>query len=176
MITRLILLAILAVLIVAVLIIALVPLMEVSYYEKEPYVVVESYLRTETYTEEFPIDYELIDTEISNLWWRPSSDCSVTIKNTGLDSGYFRVEFNLTTQEGKDVTKVAWQYLDVGEQREVIVRHEEDYVKAFAYTVTPPIKVIINTRQVPDTREVTKFRDVERTEKVTVLEYLRKWR
>ncbi len=174
--TRLILLVILGILLVAVLVIALFPIMEVSYYEKEPYVVTESYLRTETYTEEFPVDYEVIDTEVSNLWWRPSSDCSVIIENTGVESGYFRIDLNLTTQEGKDISKIVWQYLDVGEQREVIVRYDEDYVEAFAYAVTPPIKVIINTRQVPDTREVTKFRDVERTDRVTVLEYLREWR
>lgn len=176
MMTRLILLVVLAVLIVAVLVISLVPLMDVSYYEKESYVVTESYHRTETYTEEFPIDYEVIDTQISNLWWRSSSECSVTIKNTGVTSGYFRIEFNLKTPGGEEVTKVAWQGLEVDEQREVIVRHSEDYVETFTYAVTPPIRVVTNTRQIPDTREVTKFRDIERTDRVTVLEYLREWR
>lgn len=174
--TRLILLVILGILLVAVLVISLIPIMGVSYYEKEPYTVTESYLKMETYTEEIPINFEVIDTEISNLWWRSSSDCSVTIKNTGVDGGYFRIEFNLTTQEGKDVNKAVWQYLGVGEQREAVVRHCEDYVEDFAYAVTPPTEVITKTRQVPDTREVTKLRDVERTDRVTVLEYLREWR
>lgn len=178
-----ILLVILVLLAIAVLVISLVPLMEVAYYESEAYVTTETFYRTIVSTEEIPIDYEVADPEVSNLWWRTTSDCSLVLKNTGIEGGFFRVEFNLVTQDEEDITKVVWQYLDVGEQWRVVVRHDEDYVRSFnavenasSYSVTPPVQVIETSQEVPDTREVTKMRQVERTKRVPIFEYLREWR
>ncbi|MCJ7522661.1 MAG: hypothetical protein MUP21_10660 [Dehalococcoidia bacterium] len=178
----LILISILALLVIAVLIIAVPPFMNATYYETEPYVITEDYLRTETYTEEVLIEYEVSDPVVGNLWWRTASDCSLTIKNTGVDGGYFRIKFNLITQEGDLITKVVWQYLGMGEQKKVTVRHLDDYVRPFeapglasTYSITEPVQVIEISQQVPDTREITKYRQVEKTKKVTVLEYLREW-
>jgi hypothetical protein len=179
----LILMAIVALLVVAVLVISLVPLMEVTYSETESYTATEDYYRTETYIEEIPVEYEVTDAEVGNLWWRNSSDFSLVIENTGDVGGYFRIEFDLVTLEKQEINKVAWQYLDTGEKRRVTVRHHDDYVypydgsvNASTYSVTPPVKVIEHSRQVPDVREITKYRVTEKTKRVTVLEYFREWR
>ena len=57
-----------------------------------------------------------------------------------------------------------------------VVRIYEDHTKSFDYSVTPPTKVITEVIQVPETREVTKYKTVEKADKVSVLEYLRDWR
>jgi len=166
-----------AFLIIAVLIIMLVPLIGVTYYDEEPCIVTEDYLRKETYTEDVPVDYEVTATEVDNSWWRPSADCSVTIKNGGNASGYFRIEFNLVTLDGEEVTKAVWQNLEIGEQKEVIVRHYGDHVKTpFTYEVTPPTMGVLKTRLVPDTRERLVYQSVEKTRKVSLFEYLKDWR
>jgi len=168
---------VLGLLVVAVLVISLVPLMGVTYYEIEAYSKSVEGNRTETYYEEVPVAYEITaDPEINNLWWRPSSECSVTIKNTDDESGYFRIEFNIVTLDGEEVAKDAWQELAIGEQKEVVVRHNGDHVRTFTYSVTPPTKLIPKQRQVPCTMEVIEYGNVTKTDKVTVLEYLTEWR
>ena len=87
-----------AILIVAAgVVLSVAPLKSVTYSELEPYITTETYYVTETSTEEIPLDYKVIDTKISNWYWRVSSDCIVTIKNTDVESGYFRIEFNMAT-------------------------------------------------------------------------------
>lgn len=93
---------------------------------------------TSTPPEEVPPAYEVVASERNNLWWRRTTDCSVTLKNTGDMGGYFRVEFNLITDMGKGVTKVVWQALEPDEQKEVTVRYDKGYVDAFTYSITPP--------------------------------------
>ena len=173
---RLSILVVIAVLIIAVLVIMMVPLMGVTYYEEGPFIVSEDYLRAERYTEEVPGDYEVTDMKAVKSWWRPAADCSVTIKNTGNVSGYFRIEFNIITLYGDPVTKAVWQYLETGEQKNVVVRQLGDHVRtSFTCSVTPPTMVVSRTRYVPDTRETVEYREVEKTEKVTVFEYLKDW-
>lgn len=168
---------VLGLLVVAVLVISLVPLMGVTYYEIEAYSKSVEGNRTETYYEEVPVAYEITaDPEINNLWWRPSSECSVTIKNTDDESGYFRIEFNIVTLDGEEVAKVAWQELAIGEQKEVVVRHNGDHAESCTCSVTPPTKLIPKQRQVPCTMEVIEYGNVTKTDKVTVLEYLTEWR
>ena len=170
---------VLALLVIAGLVICLVPLMEVTYYKIEAYSKCVEGNRTETYYEEVPVAYEITaDPVINNLWWRLSSECLVTVKNTDDGSGYFRIEFNLVTLDGEDVTKVAWQELATGEQKEVVVRHNGDHVRTFTCLVTPPTKLIQKQRQVPCTIEVIEYGNVTKshTDKVTVLKYLTEWR
>ncbi len=168
---------ILALLVVAALVICLVPLMGVTYYEIEAYSRPLEGNRTETHYEEVPVAYDITaDPEIINLWWRRSSDCSVIVKNTGNESGYFRIEFNIVTLDGEEVTKVAWQELAIGEEKEVVVRHNGNHVKSCTCSVTPPTKLIPNLRQVPCTMEVIEYGNVTKADKVTVLEYLMEWR
>jgi len=100
----------------------------------------------------------------------------VTIRNTDIDSGYFRIEFNLITQAtdtspSHAVTKAAWQFLAPGKQENVTVRHEGDYMGNFTCSIMPPTRDITTSAQVPKTKEVTNYREVEKTKKVTYLEY-----
>ena len=172
----LLILIVIAILVIASAVISAAPLKSVTYYESEPYVTTETYYVTETSTEEIPLDYKVIDTKISNWYWRVSSDCSVTIKNIDVESGYFRIAFNMVTQAtdvapSKKVTKAAWQFLAPGKQEDVTVRHEGDYLGNFTYSITPPTREVTTSQQVPKTREIVNYREVAKTKKVTLLEY-----
>ena len=172
----LLILIVIAILVIASAVISAAPLKSVTYYESEPYVTTETYYVTETSTEEIPLDYKVINTKISNWYWRVSSDCSVTIRNTDIDSGYFRIAFNMVTQAtdvapSKKVTKAAWQFLAPGKQEDVTVRHEGDYIGNFTCSITPPTREITTSQQVPKTREIVNYREVAKTKKVTLLEY-----
>ena len=152
------------------------PLKSLTYYESEPYATTETYYTTESQTEEVPLNYKVIGTKISNCYWRISSDCSVTIKNTDSESGYFRIAFNMATQAtaaapSELVTKAVWQLLAPGKQETVTVRNEGDYMGNFTYSITPPTKEATISQQVAKTREVTNYSEVEKTKKVTFLEY-----
>jgi hypothetical protein len=81
------------------------------------------------------IAYEIVDSKKINMSWRRTSDCSVTIRNTGNEIGNYRIEFNLSNQLGMEVTKVVWQVLDPDEQKEVTVRYDEGFVDSFTYSV-----------------------------------------
>jgi hypothetical protein len=166
-----------AILIVAAgIVLSIAPLKSVTYSESVPYITTETYYVTETSTEEIPLDYKVIDTKISNWYWRVSSDCIVTIKNTDVESGYFRIAFDMVTQAtdtspSKKVTKAAWQFLAPGKQEDVTVRHEGDYIGNFTCSITPPTREITTSQQVPKTKEVINYREVVKTKKVTFLEY-----
>ena len=170
------LLVAMAMLVVVAAVLSAAPLKSVTYSESVPYITTETYYVTEPHTEEVPLDYKIIDTKISNWYWRLASDCSVTIRNTDIDSGYFRIEFNMVTQAtdtspSHAVTKAALQFLAPGKQENVTVRHEGDYMGNFTYSITPPTRDITTSAQVPKTKEVTNYREVEKTKKVTYLEY-----
>ena len=172
----LILLIVAAILVVAAAVLAAAPLKSVTYYESEPYTTTETYYVTETQTEEIPLDYKVIGTKITNWYWRVFSDCSVTLKNTDVEGGYFRIAFNMATlatgvAPNSTVTNAAWQFLGPGEQEAVTVRHEGDYIGNLTYSITPPTKEVTTSQQVLKTRDVTKYREVEKTKKETLLEY-----
>ncbi len=86
---------------------------------------------------EAQIVYEIVDSKQINMSWRRTSDCSVTIRNTGSEIGNFRIEFNLSNELGMKVTKVVWQVLEPDEQKEVTVRYDEGFVDSFTYSVEP---------------------------------------
>jgi hypothetical protein len=165
-----------AILIIATAVLTAAPLKSMTYYVSESYVIPETYYVTETQTVDIPLDYKVISTEIANCWWRVSSDCSVTIKNTDSTGGYFRVEYYMATQTtimapSKTVTKTAWQFLTAGRQETVTVRHEGDHIGNLTYSITPPTKEVTTSQQVPKTREIIQYRDVEKSKKITFLEY-----
>ena len=165
-----------AILVAVAAVISAAPLKSVTYSESVPYTTTETYYVTETNTEEVPLNYKVIDTKINNFYWRFSSDCTVTIRNTDVDSGYFRIAFNMVTQAtnvapSKTVTKAAWQLLAPGKQADVTVRHEGDYIGNFTYSITPPTREITTSQQVPKTREIVNYEEVVKTKKVTFLEY-----
>ncbi len=172
----LLILILIAILAVVAAVLSTAPLKSVTYSESVPYTTIETYYVTESSTEEVPLSYTVIDTKISNFYWRFASDCTVTIKNTDIDSGYFRIEFNLVTQAtdtspSKTVTKAAWQFLAPGKQADVTVRHEGDYIDSFTYSITPPTREVTTSWQVPRTREIVNYEEVVKTKKVTFLEY-----
>jgi uncharacterized protein YxeA len=172
----LILLIVAAILIVAAAVLAAAPLKSVTYHESEPYITTETYYVTETQTEEIPLDYKIIGTKITNWYWRVSSDCSVTLKNTDSEGGYVRIAFDMATlatdvAPSRTVTKAAWQFLAPGKQEDVTVRHEGNYIGNLTYSITPPTKEVTTSQQVPKTREVINYREVEKTKKETLLEY-----
>lgn len=184
------------ILVVAAIMIFAVPTMTATYYEwepyttyeiyweSEPYTTYETYWESEPYTETVPIDYLVTDTAIYNWFWHTGSDVWVTIKNADVKSGYFYVTFNLVTQGDATATQYGSEYIAIGEEKDVLVKHSGDYIKTFTYSVTPPTKEVTRYRDVEKTREVTTYEWVEKTrqvteygwvektEKVTVFEYL----
>ena len=175
---KVILAVVLAILVVAALVAAFVPLMGVTSAETVPYVVTEEYYRTESVTSEVPLAFELemTDPPFINIYWTPLSECSVAVRNADDQWGLFRIEFTVMTEQRDEITKVLWQGLDAGEREVAVVRIYEGHTKSFDYSVTPPTKEVTELVQVPDTREVTKYRTVEKADKVSVLEYLMEWR
>ena len=172
----LVILIFLALLVIAGVVISFAPLMTVTHYTSEPYTTTETYYVTETISENIPLTYEVVDTRLYQWWWRLSSDCTVTIKNTDTQAGFFRVEFNMVTQttdisSSKTITKAAWRSIAPAKQEDITVRDEGAYLDSFTYTVTPPTKEITTSQQVPKTREIVQYREVTKTEKVTLLEY-----
>jgi hypothetical protein len=169
---------VLAILVIAALVAAFVPLMGVTSAETVPYVVTEDYYRTEFVTTEVPLAFEAEKTDppFINIYWTPLSECSVAVHNADDQWGLFRVEFTVMTEQRDEITKVLWQGLDAGERKVAVVRIYEGHTKSFDYSVTPPTKEVIDLVQVLDTRDVTKYRTVEKADKVSVLEYLRDWR
>jgi len=155
-----------------------------TYSEWEPHTTYETYWESEPYTEAVPIDYLVTDTGIYNWFWQTGSDVWVTIKNADVKSGYFYVTFNLVTQGDATATEYGYEYIAIGEEKDVLVKHSGDYMTTFTYSVTPPTKEVTRYRDIEKTREVTtyewveKTREVteygwvEKTEKVTVFEYL----
>jgi len=137
-----------------------------TYYEKEAYTVQEPYTRTETYTERepynksVPIDYRVVDTGIYQWFWTTGSDVWVTIRNTDLKSGTFRVDFDLTLKGGAKATRYDSNYIALGDTEEVKVRYSGGYVSSFKYSVTAPTKTVVDYRDVRKTREVTEYRNV----------------
>jgi hypothetical protein len=173
---KLLILIFVVILVVVAAVLTAAPLKRVTYTESVPYATTETYYVTETVTEEIPLNYKVIDTNINNFYWRFSSDCTVTIRNTDISSGYFRLAFNMVTQgtptaPSKTVTKAAWQLLAPGQQLDVTVRYEGAYVDSFTYAITPPTREVTTSRQVPKTRDVVYYREIWKTKKVTFLEY-----
>ena len=162
---------------VAVAIISAAPLMTATYFETEQYTTTQTYYVTEVRTEEVPLTYEIFDTQMYGYYWRTSSECTVIIKNTDTESGYFRVQFHMKTRAtdttpSQWLTKAAWRFIEAGKGNDITVRHDGAYMESFSYAITPPVKQVTTYEQVPKTREIFQYREVEKTKKVTILQYL----
>ncbi|MBE0480945.1 MAG: hypothetical protein IBX68_08190 [Dehalococcoidia bacterium] len=149
-----------------------VPLIAYTETYTEAYTTPETYYTTEIFLDETPLTFETGNKTISNLYWRRTSDCAVPVKNTSAHGGEFRVQFNAITQEGETRTKVVWQYLAAGEQRSVLARFDRDYIKEFTCSVEPPAASVESSRRVLVTRDLIRYREVERSGKLTVVERL----
>ena len=173
----LLLLTVMLLLAVVIAAISAAPLITLTYYETEQYTTTEIYYVTEIQTEEVPLKYEVKDPRIWDFYWRISSECTVSIKNTDSAGGYFRVQFNMITQvtdttPSKSLTKTAWRFIEAGKQNDITVRHDGAQIKSFTYLVTPSTKQVTTEIKVSKTREILQYRDVEKTKKVTILQYL----
>ena len=145
---------------------------EETYYEKEPYNVQETYYEKELYTVYEDISYRVVDTDISNWFWSIGSDCSITIRNADTVSGYFWVTFHLVTRGGAKLDKQRAKYIALATEETITVKHSGDYIHTFTYSINPPDKEVTKYRDVLKTRQVVRYKDEYRTEKLTVLEYL----
>jgi hypothetical protein len=88
---------------------------------------------------EVTLSYEIVDSNLRNYYWKPTTECSLKIENTNEVSALFRIEFNLTTEKGLGVTKVVWQALEPDERKEITIRYDEGYVDSFTYSITPQV-------------------------------------
>lgn len=152
------------------------PFITLTYFETEQYTTTEPYYVTEIHTEEVPLPYEVKDARIWDFYWRISTECTVSIKNTDSEAGYFRVQFNMMTAStdttpSLSLTKAAWRFIEAGKQNDITVRHDGAQIKSFTYLVTPSTKQVTTYNEVPKTREILQYRDVEKTKKVTILQY-----
>jgi hypothetical protein len=173
----LILLTVVLLLAVVIAAISAAPFITMTYYETEQYTTTETYYVTEVHTEEVPLAYEIFDTQMYGYYWRISSECTVIIKNTDTESGYFRVQFHMKTRAtditpSQWLTKAAWRFVEAGKGNDITVRHDGAYLESFTYLVTPPTKQVTTYSEVPKTREILQSQEVEKTKKVTVLQYL----
>ena len=131
-----------------------------AYTVQEPYTRIETYIEREPYNKPVPIDYIVSDTGIYNWFWTTGSDVWVTIKNADVKSGYFYVTFYLTIKGGATTTKLASQYIAIGETKQVKTTYSGGYVASFTYSIIPPTKTVSDFRDVNKTREVTEYRDI----------------
>jgi len=152
-----------------------VPIVEVTYYQEEPYTATETYYEKEPYTTLVNIDYRVTEARTYNWFWTTGSDCWVTIKNADIKSGYFFVTFDLVTRGGARITRTAREYITIAEEKRVTVKHSGDYISRFTYSIDPPQKEVTMYRDVQKTREVVRIREVESTKRVPVFEYLTEW-
>jgi len=152
------------------------PVAAVTYYEREPYTAIESYTEKEPFTRTVPIDYRVTEATWYNWFWNPGADIWVIIKNADVKSGSFHVTFELTTTGGARITRSATEYIAIGKERKVLVKHPGDRLRTFSYSISPPMKDVTEYRDVRKTRQITRYRDVARTKRVSLFEYLTDWR
>ena len=68
--------------------------------------------------------------------------------------------------------------IEYGEQVDMCGRFHHTFKKRYGYSLEhgPPVEVVTSSWEVEDVRDVVEDIEVETTDKVSVLEYLRKWR
>lgn len=135
------------------------PCYETEYYDCEktreyPCYETEYYTETEPYIDYVNVDYEVTDTGIYDWFWHIGSDVWVTIKNADTKSGYFYVTFNMETEGGATTTKYKTEYIVIGDEEQILVKHSGDYIKTFTYSIDPPQKEVTRYREVEKTRQV----------------------
>jgi len=145
-----------------------------QYTVREPYTVQELYTRTENYTERepynksVPIDYVVTDEGIYEPSCGGGYYTRVSIKNTDVKSGSFRVTFRIFIHGVGTSIQNASTYIAAGDTQRVEVYSSGD-VRSFTYSITAPTKTVVDYRDVVKTRQVTEYRDV--TKYRDVIEY-----
>ncbi len=145
-----------------------------QYTVQEPYTVQELYTGTENYTERepynksVPIDYVVTDEGIYEPPCGGGYYTWVSIRNTDVKNGSFRVTFHILIHEVGTSTKKASTYITAGDTQKVEVYSSGD-VRSFTYSITAPTKTVVDYRDVVKTRQVTEYRDI--TKYRDVIEY-----
>lgn len=137
-----------------------------TYTERVPYDTTEYYIVSEPYTYSTPVDYTIVSASYSNYWVSPPTTMWVTVTNGDSKSGYFTVQFDITTIGGATKTVWASEYILSQETKEITAT-STDKIQTYNYKVTPPQKEVSAYHDVQKTRTITKYQDVSRVKTVT---------
>ena len=142
------------------------------YTEEEPYSDFNYYNYTinESYIEDVPIDYIVLDAQYKNYVSAPPSYLWVEIKNIDNNSGYFNVDFHITTKTGIPIPSISkissnGNYISSGETKTIKISYNET-ITEFRYDITPPTKEVLKYRNVIAQRTETKYRNVQKIREV----------
>lgn len=137
-----------------------------TYVESVPYDTIEYFTESEPYTYRTQVQYAVVDAYYNNYILSPPSSMWVTITNGDGQSGYFSVQFDITTIGGATKVVTASAYL-LPQETKAITATTNDQIQTYNYKVTPPQKEVSGYHDVQKTRTVTKHQDVQRTRTVT---------
>jgi hypothetical protein len=132
-----------------------------------------NYTVNESYIEDVPIDYIVLDAQYKNYVSSPPSYLWIEIKNIDNKSGYFNVDFHITTKTGisiPSITKISstGNYISSGEIKAVKISFNET-ITEFKYDIVPPTKEVSKYRNITTQRTETKYRKVQKTRGVIKL-------
>ncbi|MBN1369473.1 MAG: hypothetical protein JW954_04475 [Dehalococcoidaceae bacterium] len=159
-------------LIAACLVVFLVPIVIAPDTGQLPGATIEAYCQEEPLSIVVPLEYEVIEAKYLNRFWFAGSDVWVTIGNPDTNSGDFSVEFELFGADGAVKTMTASEYIEAGQAAKVMIYHSGGHIVCFEYAVFPPLKNVIEYREVTRTREVAPDQQDNMVERVTIFEYL----
>lgn len=138
------------------------------YTERVPYDSIEYYQVSEPYTYNIPFDYTIVGANYNNYLVVPPTTMWVTVTNGDIKSGYFTVQYDVTTAGGATKTIWATEYILPLETKDIKATIN-DRITTYNYKVTSPQKEVTGVRDVQKTRSVTKYQDVQRTK--TIIKY-----
>lgn len=144
------------------------------YMVDEPYTDFNYYNYTvnESYIEEKPIDYIVLDAQYKNYVSSPPSYLWIEIKNIDNNSGYFNVDFHITTKAGLIplISKISstGNYISSGETKAIKISFNET-ITEFKYDVIPPTKEVLKYRNLTLQRTEIKYRKIQKTREVIKL-------
>lgn len=149
------------------------PYPDTEYYTfEEPYTDFNYYNYTvnESYIEEVPLDYIVLDTRYTDSALSSPSYVWVIIKNNDTINGNFNVDFYITTKKGifiPSVTKISstGNYISSGETKTIKLSYNET-ITEFKYDIIPPTKEVTKYRNVTMKRTETKYRTIQKSRDV----------
>lgn len=143
-----------------------------TYIVDEPYIDLNyyNYTANESYIEDTPIDYMVSDAQYKNYVSSPPSYLWVEIKNIDNISGYFNVDFYITTKTDLPIPMMSkisstGNYITSGETKTIQISFN-DTITEFKYNIIPPTKEVLKYRNLTMQRTETKYRKVQRTREV----------
>ena len=149
------------------------PYPDTEYYTvEEPYTDFNYYNYTvnESYIEEVPLDYIVLDAQYTDSVLSSPSYIWVIIKNNETINGNFNVDFHITTKKDRfipSVTKISstGNYISSGETKTIKLSYNET-ITEFKYDIIPPTKEVTKYRNVTMKRTETKYRTIQKSRDV----------